>query len=615
MRDATTNSSTMQEARANDVAAGRADGDRLVGVALVLAVIALVPGVLTAVFGIFSELGAVTQAQEALCEALRDIRFGSGLRFWLGVVGASLMALLLIYPLRKAFGQRFRLGSVGGWFRLHLVAGVAAPVLILYHTNFGFGGVNANVALVTMLVVAVSGIIGQFLHRRARTRASQGNGSASELLGRTRDMLSSIDGMFTAKSALIDRIEIFQARAMALDRSIGSELGLAIGAGRQRRRVIADARWILTQVAADARWSAAKLDDAQRTACGLIDAYVGAIRRATVASVRERVWSRWRLFHLPLFLMMSVATGLHVAAVWGVDGLPPAQTMEGDGSGDGAMPEKAPASAPAPTPRRPLAPQSDSISSVPAATSSGLGAVADAAAKGTLAKADLLASTDTRTVDRTEARGAADAAGRVVKPAIAVKVVRAVPIGPQTGEIAPPAPVAVSRTPAVAAPVASEAAVAPSQPVAAQQVRVEPTPVAALPSPKPRPVAAPVIASPPSREAPPEVIAASPAANVFSELGKRFDGPPMALGASKGLPLAARIAQLKAERFDHGRTKFPLTGKHVKVACEKCHTKSLEDTPRQCVACHKKDDVHRGRRNDCAQCHTTNRWTEIIRRP
>ena len=86
------------------------------------------------------------------------------------------------------------------------------------------------------------------------------------------------------------------------------------------------------------------------------------------------------------------------------------------------------------------------------------------------------------------------------------------------------------------------------------------------------------------------------------------------LGGAKSRSLADRIAELKATRFDHGRTKFPLTGKHVKVACESCHTKTLENTANTCVACHKSDDPHRGRRPDCAACHTTNRWSEIRRR-
>lgn len=64
-------------------------------------------------------------------------------------------------------------------------------------------------------------------------------------------------------------------------------------------------------------------------------------------------------------------------------------------------------------------------------------------------------------------------------------------------------------------------------------------------------------------------------------------------------------------RFDHGRTRFPLTGRHEGVACSGCHTRGaggalkFEGTPfASCASCHK--DPHAGRLGAvCATCHTT----------
>jgi hypothetical protein len=65
--------------------------------------------------------------------------------------------------------------------------------------------------------------------------------------------------------------------------------------------------------------------------------------------------------------------------------------------------------------------------------------------------------------------------------------------------------------------------------------------------------------------------------------------------------------------FDHNRqTKFPLTGAHVTVECHSCHTEPVAGRPvvsSTCVACHKKDDVHRGSFGpNCGRCHNTRRF-------
>ncbi len=63
--------------------------------------------------------------------------------------------------------------------------------------------------------------------------------------------------------------------------------------------------------------------------------------------------------------------------------------------------------------------------------------------------------------------------------------------------------------------------------------------------------------------------------------------------------------------LDHQKTRYSLTGKHTKVACERCHVSKGEKSPviykplkTGCIDCHK--DIHLGQLNkDCDQCHST----------
>ncbi|MFN7923612.1 MAG: cytochrome c3 family protein [Bryobacteraceae bacterium] len=82
-----------------------------------------------------------------------------------------------------------------------------------------------------------------------------------------------------------------------------------------------------------------------------------------------------------------------------------------------------------------------------------------------------------------------------------------------------------------------------------------------------------------------------------------------------------------ASGFDHGRTSYPLTGKHETVPCQKCHQPS-EDAGarvaalkfrglpmRGCQGCHQ--DPHRGAfqdaefRGSCESCHVTAGWKAL----
>jgi hypothetical protein len=63
-------------------------------------------------------------------------------------------------------------------------------------------------------------------------------------------------------------------------------------------------------------------------------------------------------------------------------------------------------------------------------------------------------------------------------------------------------------------------------------------------------------------------------------------------------------------RFDHGKTKFALTGAHAALSCGACHLGGdYKQAPQSCVGCHATDDAHRGARGtDCGNCHTTSDW-------
>jgi hypothetical protein len=80
-----------------------------------------------------------------------------------------------------------------------------------------------------------------------------------------------------------------------------------------------------------------------------------------------------------------------------------------------------------------------------------------------------------------------------------------------------------------------------------------------------------------------------------------------ALGASCATCHSTAVAFKETRRsFDHGRTRFPLTGAHVRVACAKCHANAVFRGLKfgSCADCHQ--DPHRKAFGaDCSTCHET----------
>jgi hypothetical protein len=63
--------------------------------------------------------------------------------------------------------------------------------------------------------------------------------------------------------------------------------------------------------------------------------------------------------------------------------------------------------------------------------------------------------------------------------------------------------------------------------------------------------------------------------------------------------------------FDHSRTRFPLTGQHLKTRCAQCHANGrLRGVPLTCNGCH--SDPHKGRLgSSCDRCHSTASFTNV----
>jgi len=256
----------------------------------------------------------------------RDQRYlvaESGIGYWFGIIGGSMMLILLIYPLRKRFRRWAVIGSVKSWFRIHMILGLAGPVIIVFHSGFKLGSFNSSVAFFCMLTVALSGLVGRKLYEGIhhglygskvryeefyagdnlaglllrRAGVDRREHQAEVLPGGERRLLSRRAD--TSDTDIADEYEEIEEKLInqhtGINRSLTFYRSMNSRIARLRRQVASST---LNQESKELIYR--RLKDL-RSICSL--------------GTREILFSYWHILHLPLFIMLILSGLVHVAVV------------------------------------------------------------------------------------------------------------------------------------------------------------------------------------------------------------------------------------------------------------------------------------------------------------
>lgn len=234
----------------------------------------------------------------------------SGWGYALGIIGGSLMLVLLLYPLRKHWKLTRNWFSIRHWFKMHMLFGILGPVLILFHSNFQLGSLNSNIALFSMLLVSGSGLVGRYAYQKIH-RGLYGEQIEFSELKRAFEQ----GKKHYQKSDLIDeniRQQLTVVEARVVQRKI--PFFVAVSCYRKIKK-------IQKKVQLTSRNTAQRLLDKQdelilftKEAKHLLQGITQLKRMANYA-LYARVFSLWHVFHLPVFFMMLIAGVVHIFAV------------------------------------------------------------------------------------------------------------------------------------------------------------------------------------------------------------------------------------------------------------------------------------------------------------
>ena len=217
------------------------------------------------------------------------LRPSGSLAHLLGVAGWLMLLVPVLYGVRKRVPVLRRMGSLRAWLEVHIFCGLVGPALVTVHTSFKFNGL-ISVAYWSMVLVALSGVVGRYLYVRIPKTIRGVELTYDEVLARAEALRVGLNDEAlpaTVRAALAS----FDEDSHRLWR-----WSRAIAAGRMTRRL---------------------------TACGVDPALVRRLRdeaaervalESRLASLArsKRLFGLWHVFHLPLVWVMFAIVTLHI---------------------------------------------------------------------------------------------------------------------------------------------------------------------------------------------------------------------------------------------------------------------------------------------------------------
>lgn len=234
---------------------------------------------------------------------------GIGLGYNLGLAGGIMMLTLLLYSFRKHVKFMQGLGKLKYWFRIHMILGVLGPTLVLFHTTFRLGSLNATVAFYCMLLVAGSGLIGKFVY----TRIHKGLYGSRSNLKEAREELAGSTGEVKSKLHFFPKVEkkLEYFEYLALEKKRGFFAGIWFFLSFDVRRMMLAwqcKRYIYKKLAPE------RMNDVAKEASTLVSQYLKQIQTVAQFKKFEQIFSAWHVLHLPFMYMMVATAIFHV--IW-----------------------------------------------------------------------------------------------------------------------------------------------------------------------------------------------------------------------------------------------------------------------------------------------------------
>ena len=253
---------------------------------------------------------ATPYAERPHHEDYRALRPAGSRGLVFGIVGSSMMVLMLVYSLRKHTRLLGRRSHLSGFLRVHIYFGVIGPLFIVLHTSFKVQGLVA-VAFWSMAAVALSGYWGRYLYQQIPRNIQGHEATLGEMQQDQTGVSEYLRVKFGLSPELLGRVETLFDRTLVRPSSGAlASVFFMISTDLFRPVIRSRLKSKLSKMTG--------LPHLQLEELFLLSLRRALLkRRIQVLEQMQRLFHYWHVVHKPFAIIMYLIMGIHIAvALW-----------------------------------------------------------------------------------------------------------------------------------------------------------------------------------------------------------------------------------------------------------------------------------------------------------
>jgi len=249
----------------------------------------------------------------------REVNFVNGGNFIYntGLIGGILMLLTLVYSIIKRVGYLSRRLSSSHSYYFHIICGGTGALLIVIHSSFDFRSINSNVAMVSMLLILISGALGRYLYTQFSLMLHR---LYLEIKGTEQDLYRKIF-CYNCNAAKRVNEKLSEFTRHSFDQS-GNAINFLIRSVSIFYHSLNTYSFAIREINKIIN-SASVLGDLEKTDVKNlrtshrkeIGRYVYSITKMGYLSLFERLFRHWRILHVPFLYILFLTSIAHVVVV------------------------------------------------------------------------------------------------------------------------------------------------------------------------------------------------------------------------------------------------------------------------------------------------------------